>query len=235
MVILIDYDNLVEADRRNGPRLLLEKICERIVGAGLPLGRRLHARFYGGWYEGQRLSRRAESLSVDIQRDFPAVLQIIGVRSPLPTTCELALSLDIDPGSHFYHTFRRQSPPLDVKCNDPRAAGCMEPACPVVHVQEFLDRGRCSVSGCSRTAAQLLFRSSQKLVDSMLTVDLMTMTSTRPGELVSVVSSDDDLWPGIHGVLHQGITAVQVHTKPGGTARHPYVRPGRAGYISVEL
>ena len=68
----------------------------------------------------------------------------------------------------------------------------------------------------------------------MLTADILNV-AWRSHEPVVVVSSDDDLWPSIQSALVLGVPTVQVHTRPGGIARNPYVRPGQAGYLAVEL
>lgn len=59
----------------------------------------------------------------------------------------------------------------------------------------------------------------------MLTADVIHI-ARRSAEPVAVVTSDDDLWPGIHTILVAGTPAIQVHTKPGAITRHPYVRVG---------
>lgn len=233
MVILVDYDNVIDANKRLGLALLVERVVARIAGSGIALGSSAHVRLYGGWYESDKLTRRGQSLAAEIQREFPNVVHPPPGRG-IRLTCELALSLDVDPRTHFHHTFRKQSSPTDVRCRDPRALGCANAACPAAHVHQVLGSGVCTSAGCHRTIEDLLFRSSQKLVDTMLTVDLLSVANRIP-EPVAVVSSDDDLWPGLYHVLSTGHAAIQVHTRPGGIARHPYARTGQAGYFAVEL
>ena len=234
MEILIDYDNVLEQHRRQGLSLLLERILMTLESAGTWLDSRAHARLYGGWYEGSRLSKRAQCLAAELDRDFPRLFRAPAGRRPVPVTAELALSLAVDRPNHFHHTFRRQTPPNDIGCHNPRSIGCSELSCPVVVVHKTLRAGFCPQPGCSRTVEDFLYRASQKLVDTMFTADLIEMARRSP-EPVIVVSSDDDMWPGLHSVLIAGTSAIQVHTRPGGITRHPYVRPGRAGYSAIEL
>jgi hypothetical protein len=194
----------------------------------------VRARLYGGWYEARILSRKAQVLAAELGKDFPRLLRSPTSGTPVSVTAELALSLDIDRTSHFHHTFRRQTPPEDVRCHDPRSLGCSEAVCPALTMYEILRTGRCPQTGCTRDVEQLLYRASQKLVDTMLTADVIEI-ARRSTDPVIVVTSDDDLWPGLHSVLAAGSPAIQVHTRPGGITRHPYVRPGRAGYVAVEL
>lgn len=232
MTILVDYDNLTETQRRLGLSLVAERILDRISKSKVMLGNNAHFRLYGGWYEGPNLSRRAQSLSAEIQRDFPKMISV-GSGSVHVTT-ELALSLDVDPTTHFHHTFRKQSPPLDVRCHDPKLRGCTAGSCAILPTQQFLGSGKCPEPSCGLRVEDLLFRSSQKLVDTMLTADLLSVAN-REIEPIAVVSSDDDLWPGLYGVLCTGHAAVQIHTRPGGIARNPYPRLGQAGYFAIEL
>lgn len=235
MFILVDYDNVLKADRRLGLRLLAEKIIGRVSGTGVTIGSHVQFRLYGGWYEGPMLSRRAQELSAELQRDFPSVIVVNPVtQSSALISLELALSLHVDPGTHFHHTFRRQSPPAGVRCVDPSGLGCAHPGCPVKVVYEFLEFGGCPVPGCGKTTEQLLYRSAQKLVDTMLTVDLLTIAQ-HSGDPVAVVSSDDDVWPAVRGGLRLGTPIVHVHTRTGGIARNPYSQPGEAGYASTEI
>lgn len=63
------------------------------------------------------------------------------------------------------------------------------------------------------TTEDLIVRNEQKLVDSMMATDLMSLHLSSQEELV-VVSSDDDLWPSLRLLLHRGHTIYHVHTKP---------------------
>jgi hypothetical protein len=234
MDLLVDYDNVLEPHRKLGLALLLERILLTLDSSGTALGSRVHARLYGGWYEGKILSRKAQFLAAELGTDFPRLFRPASSGSPMSVTAELALSLDIDRSSHFHHTFRRQTPPEDVRCHDPRSLGCSEAHCPALTMYEILRQGHCPQAGCTRDVEQLLYRASQKLVDTMLTADMIEI-ARRSVEPVIVVTSDDDLWPGLHSVLAAGSPAIQVHTRPGGIKRHPYARVGRVGYAAVEL
>src|SRR5947207_12475365 len=138
MNILIDYDNVLESHRKAGTELLIERIVDRLTMHGIDVGDRVHVRLYGGWYEGSTLSRRGQTLSGELFRDFPTTLKLQPSGKTVSLTAELALTLDIDPSTHFHHTFRKQSPPLDVRCEDPRFVGCANVSCPIIHVHSFL-------------------------------------------------------------------------------------------------
>ena len=64
-------------------------------------------------------------------------------------------------------------------------------------------------------------REEQKLVDSMLVVDLVHFAETTDEPLV-VVSADDDLWPGIRFVLLRGANVIHVIPRRGRVDRERY-------------
>ena len=234
MELLIDYDNLLEKHKKPGLALLLERILARVHSAGTTISSRVHTRLYGGWYDGLNLSRRAQALAADLHRNFPLLFRRPTTQPPVFVSAELALTLALDRTTHFHHTFRRQSSSPGVRCRDPRSLGCVESSCPAAATHQMLRTGSCPQPDCNWTTRDLLYRASQKLVDTMLTADLIGLAS-QSSEPVVVVSSDDDMWPGLHSVLLAGTAAVQVHTKPNAIKRHPYARPGQAGYSAVEL
>jgi hypothetical protein len=83
-------------------------------------------------------------------------------------------------------------------------------------VQQFFVAGKCPDNSCARTVEHFLTRSEQKLVDTMLVSDLIHLAST--GEsAIAVVSSDDDLWPGMLMAMLKGVQIVQVCTKHAST------------------
>jgi hypothetical protein len=59
-------------------------------------------RVYGGWYEGNQITRMAQDLSVELQRDFPIIVRVpLGNSNlALKTSAELAVSLLQEPGHH---------------------------------------------------------------------------------------------------------------------------------------
>lgn len=94
----------------------------------------------------------------------------------------------------------------------PAQAGCTIPHCPMQVVHQLFALGKCPEPSCSRTVDQLVRRSEQKLVDTMLVADLVHLA--HPGEsCIAVLSSDDDLWPGMLMAMSHGMQVVHVGTK----------------------
>ncbi len=80
----------------------------------------------------------------------------------------------------------------------------------------------------------VFYRSEQKLVDSMITVDLIHFAMNKSESLV-LVSGDDDMWPGIRYALLQDASIIhlvpKVTTRPG----IPYKSLIMKGYSFADL
>ena len=77
-------------------------------------------------------------------------------------------------------------------------------------------------------------RAEQKLVDSMLVVDLTHFADTTDQPLV-VVSADDDLWPGIRFVLLRGARVIHVIPWRGRVDTERYRHLKTEMYSQVEM
>ena len=218
MYVLVDYDNIPQDVRRNGPRYVADRLCAALVRDAknaLMNDSRLDMRLYGGWYFKNSLSQVAQGLSASLQADFPFV---ITPGSGLPgraitVAAGLAHALIVLPRHILYDTFRIRPADGTVACLHPSTIGCSEATCPMEVVFNFFDIQRCSRAGCQVTPAGLVRpRGEQKLVDTMLVADLLHLAHVRE-PAVTVVSSDDDLWPGIISCMHFGTHAIHVSTK----------------------
>lgn len=217
MQVLIDYDNVEPIDRSRGLTYLALRVLSAIGVSNLQSVGRADLRLYGGWYKGRSLSRRAQTLGAEIERDFPTVQTIgeRGVNLKLPVGAQLATSLMIDPKKEIFNTYRQNAPPVNLETKHAPWTGCSEPtACAIGAFTAFFAQRECPHPSCSVTPAEIFYRSEQKLVDTMLTADMINVASKR-GETFAVVSSDDDMWPGIKSALLLGCRVFHVHPKPG--------------------
>jgi hypothetical protein len=105
--------------------------------------------------------------------------------------------------------------------------------CPLAAFDPFLRLKKCPSAGCGVTPIDVLVRAEQKLVDTMLVADLVHLSSG--GAPLIVVSSDDDLWPGIESALLRGARVVQVQTLPGRFTPAHYVSATPLGFTQVSL
>jgi hypothetical protein len=79
----------------------------------------------------------------------------------------------------------------------------------------------------------LISTTEQKLVDSMLTADLIHLAHSGE-QFVAIVSSDDDMWPGIITAVHAGAHVLHVQTS-GLQQFSPYLHVTNGKYTQVGL
>lgn len=219
--VLIDHDNLPPAVSAKGSHYIVDRILETLPDTLLRTVTHVQCRFYGGWFSGSHLTRRAQQLSADIGRDFPAPMTALKVS----VTAELARSLLVDPMNDLWHTFRARQGAPTIGCKHPVSQGCRDPSCPLVVMTQALTVNRCPTTNCSVRPRELLERNEQKLVDSMMAVDSLFVRQTLQHP-IAIVSSDDDLWPPIHMLLATGRDLHLIHTKPRTTPYGSMIRPG---------
>ncbi|MBS3784279.1 MAG: hypothetical protein KGY78_07540 [Anaerolineae bacterium] len=214
-MVFVDYDNLARSDRHKGAKYVIDRILQCLGPAWFVDGR-AQFRLYGGWYERNSPSRRGQKIAAELQQAFPGLVAATASPNvqPVRVVAELAYSLAAEPLRHLFHTFRKRGIPQGLRCEDPVAMGCSDPACPLTVVYDFVNTGICPSPACQTRAEDLLYRNEQKLVDTMMTVDIVHYAHSGVGQ-VCVVSSDDDLWPAIRSALLIGTRVIHIHTKPG--------------------
>lgn len=233
MIVLVDYDNIEKQLIRLGVSHVVNAIISKINPADVGVGdRHITIRLYGGWYENSRFTSRAQKLSVDITKDFPATSYLSDKTSAVIVKCELAYSLLADPGNHLFHTFRARGVPDGLKADHPGLCGCTRLRCPIIETYKFVSNGKCTECG-TISPNDIFYRGEQKLVDTMLTADLIF--SSKASNYICVVSSDDDFWPGIVTTLKSGSNIVHLHTKAGMRTPSFYSKLAGSAYVERNL
>lgn len=234
-VVFIDYDNLLPMQKSAGIVDVVTKVFVQIpwdtsVSRGSCL-----IRVYGGWYEGNQITRRAQDLTVELQQDFPAILRIPLENSKgiaLKLNAELAVSLLQEPGHHLFNTFRRKGKPSNIRVEEPCDVGCTDVACVLPHVKQLLNKGSCPMPGCNVATLDLVYRHEQKIVDTMLTCDLIHSVDHNSCRIV-LVSGDDDFLPPLRTVMLRGRTIVRCYPKK--STQRMALPHGGAHLLEVEL
>jgi len=216
MEILVDYDNLDRQVIRDGVLALCTRLSVVIGAKREAVPERCRIRLYGGWYEGEAFTRPAQRLSADISGTFPGTVkwQAKGKTVNCLTQAELAVSLHAEPTRHLFHTFRTRSFCARLSCVTSVFHDCPEDWCPMREVEAFLRDQRCPGPGCTVRQEDVLRKDEQKLIDTMITSDMIFLATKGEKDLV-VVSSDDDIWPGIRTAVELGarVTLVQTHRR----------------------
>lgn len=236
MIVLVDYDNVGKLERQRGLKSIVDRLFQKIGATAFSHGQLVQIRLYGGWYQGRRLSKRAQRLATEIGRDFPCPYDfgVGGAPKTVRVTVDLARSLMIDPGSELFNTYRIRGTPEGLRPAPLPYSGCHSPGtCPLIPLHSLLRKGVCPEAECSVALEDVVNRAEQKLVDTMLTTDLIHKAA--PSQSIAVVSSDDDLWPGIRMALHLGATVHHVHPQPGRRTPVFYSRGVTSGYTEYNF
>ena len=215
-IVFIDYDNLRLAKKELSvldvaTRVLVQLQWDQSQARGC-----CEIRVYGGWYEGNQITRMAQELAVNLKRDFPAVIRVPigdGKYLPLKTSAELAFSLLQEPAYHLFNTYRKKEKPRNVRIEKPSQVGCEDADCLLPQMKNLLNKGSCPKMGCSVTSCELVYRREQKIVDTMLACDLIHAVDRVSGQVI-LVSADDDFLPPLRTVLLRGGRAVRCHPLP---------------------
>ena len=236
MKVLVDYDNVPFQLKRQGPVYVLDRIMTALRGMLGQLGiRQLDFRLYGGWYENQIMSRAAQDLGTVLRGQFPKIFNLDHTNPPTPIriSATLAQSLEVLPGTVLTNTLRNVPVQKEFRCTRPSTIGCANLPCPIDALAGFLVSSVCPVAGCRFTPTAVLHKMEQKLVDTMMVADMIFLAHN--GEVaVAIVSSDDDMWPGIISALLAGTELIHVQTQ-GLKQILPYKRNVVGKYQQLEI
>jgi len=214
--VFIDYDNLLPTQKAAG---VLDVVTKALIQ--IPLGAagaraRCDVRVYGGWYESTEITRLAQDVTIEIQRDFPKIIRLPvgdGNHVAVSANAELAVALLQEPSHHLFNTYRRKGKPYNVRVEKPTIVGCADPDCILPLMKKLLKTGNCPKPGCGVAVGDLVYRHEQKIVDTMLSCDLIHAAGGGTDRII-LVSGDDDFLPPLRTILLRGAAAVRFHPKP---------------------
>jgi len=211
----IDYDNLSSIQKESGILNVAQRIIASISNSIESKTGSCEIRLYGGWYEDDNLTQASQQLSIAIQDAFPSIIRVQNKNDDvvkITTTAELALSLLEEPSHHLFNTFRKKRKPGNIKVVSQNSVGCNSNLCLIPLAKKLLKKGICPAVGCGSEGEQIIYRHEQKLVDTMLTCDLLYL-SEHHNDVIVVVSSDDDFLPPIRSLLNKGKKIIRCHPK----------------------
>lgn len=195
MLLIVDYDNVNEGDRRYGIEHVLRKALS-LCDSKLNAGDRVTARLYGGWCEGGKYTRAAQDHLAEIAPMAAITHQLSGSRGAVFVAPKLALSTISDPAIVITNTFRQKGFPRGVRCHSRPWLACRDAAnCSLAGLEQLLSDDVCG-NGCAVRPPEVFWRAEQKLVDTMMVADLIAYSQTSNLD-AAVLSRDDDIWPGL--------------------------------------
>jgi uncharacterized LabA/DUF88 family protein len=208
LALFIDYDNLLDGHKSAGILDVATKALMQTPLSSASARGSCDIRIYGGWYEGLAMTQRAQDLAVAIGDTFPAIIRV-----PRQGGGVIALAANAEPSHHLFGTYRKKGKPGNLRVQRPAEVGCTDTACPLPLAKKLLKSGKCPTSSCSVTDDDLVYRHEQKIVDTMLTCD-MVYAPTQDYQHLILVSGDDDFLPPLRTVLLRGTPVSRFHPKP---------------------
>lgn len=230
VVLLVDYSNMIhDAVAFKEEVVSYVKAYLDFVGwKGLRL--EVDIRLYDGWDmmedDGRGvLSRNAQEVCAVMASTFPIRY------GPCLIRVELARSLASQPALLLKHTFRRRQRMQKVSvekvsdfcCDDARKMGPF-----LVHL---VKKGRCFY--CGEEATRIISVAEQKMVDTMMALDIVHYGRARNTAIV-VASDDDDIIPAVLEIAMTGRTVYHLKKKKS-LAYNDYVAIAGPNYKTIMI
>ena len=216
-VALVDLDNWHEIEHdRPIESTLTEVVFEttrRLLEVEPEIGF-ISIRLYGGWTESGAMSQAASRVATHLGGADPF---------PIPTEdrlvhgeLHLATGISMVPSADLGDLCRvRQGPPRLRLASTPRPIDCADhAACAAKALQKFTSGGQrvCPTDGCAVVAAKAFSTRQQKMVDTMMTCDLLDFVHDPDVLAVTVVTADTDLMPPLVHALALGRVSILLQT-----------------------
>lgn len=194
-----------------GPTSLARSI-DALISSHYPATREVSIRLYGGWYDEQGLSRDGTKLSQELGESFP--LTLFGGDGKIRyVRCEIASSL-VDSRGDLFHATLRHRHGLNPFIRDPHPARCIDQANCTISVVMKWSRNGCPTPGCPVRSVEAFRCFQQKLVDTLICCDLLSLAIADPATSVFLISEDDDFVPALVLAGLRGAAIWHVRTKP---------------------
>ena len=213
--ILVDYDNLIMSLSQTRLVDVANLILRKLPALNAHEPGLCEMRLYGGWYEMDSMTKKAQELSASIQNDFPIIANIryeYQGEVKMKINASLALALNEDPSHHMFNTFRKKSASNNIRIKSQKEAGCSQNDCELLKIRKFMKSKKCPAASCSVASDDLIYRNEQKLVDTMLTCDLLH-AEKQGWDCIVLVSDDDDFIPPLRTLLLRGASVFRAHPK----------------------
>ena len=190
--VLVDYDNLPQRLQAAG-LVALANLADLAVCRALPDPEDVYIRLYGGWYDIQGLSRKGTIVSQEMAAYCPT-LKLSADGTIRRLHCELASSLVALESYVFPATVRTRAGIRKVRVVQ-HPDGCANPALCSRNSVVSWTNGYCPDASCPVKARETFQYREQKLVDTLIACDLITLAQRSTATAVFLVSEDDDLVP----------------------------------------
>lgn len=214
-LVLVDYDNAFPPGRDMSEDEIAVEVgrwLQELASRHVRLGR-FDVRLYGGWYDDRDLSRHGSDVARVMAKmpEFPMVLQ--GGRIVRGAINLAASPIASASGIPLYGTYRRRGGPPRIRSRQPHPDACVQTdeSCPAAILRSFTKSARreCPVTTCSTVASEAFEVHEQKMVDTLLSTDILIAGRAQSGySMIVVVSGDSDFLPPLMAASVDGEVAL---------------------------
>lgn len=201
-VVIVDFDNFFPRQMSEYPAERLESFFNSIISDIINNNKDISEiiiRLYGGWYQGNGYSKKASELQATLQGIslFPIIINNVRIIG------SLEMAEQMYGVNHIWtNTFQEKAGIQKVKIDWTRTGdSCTHsaPTCPVKILSNFIKNSshQCSNIGCSTIHSNVFFRREQKIVDTMMTCDVLSFSEESDVNTIYIISDDIDLFPSI--------------------------------------
>lgn len=203
VVVIIDFDNYFGTDltKVNSEEMEFSfkeivKLCE----AEFNDFKSIEIRLYGGWYKETSFTKQASSVQQLLRNVtvFPKVTEYKILNGKI----ELATSLYIKPDFIWRYTHKETNGVKRIRINhDSVDALCTEnkSLCPKYILYKFTDtkNKKCHIEGCSNLQKDVFKGAEQKMVDTLIACDIISISEDETNAGILVISDDQDHLPSL--------------------------------------
>lgn len=203
--VLIDFDNLFKKGLQEYLPAEFERVFKNIIRDIVINNENIkivNIRLYGGWYTHNELNNKASEILKIITNIniFPYINTYKMKR--VGGSINLAFSLLSLPEFKWKNTRQEKKGLPNLRINtEALTKKCIENKehCPVKIMQKFTKKKNklCSVEGCSNKNENVFISYEQKMIDTMLACDLITISEKPIYTKIVLISNDTDFFPAI--------------------------------------
>lgn len=208
--VLIDFDNFYYAhDRATNQTWLIHELNKVITAVFnyQPDVKSIFVRLYGGWMENGMLTTAASLIQQELSANSIFPMPHPKSTGLLRGGIEMATNLISIPFNIWDDTRKSKNGLPNIRVEHSALnENCYRNAdrCPALILKTFLKKKtrECSVVGCDGTNASVFKTIEQKMVDTLLTCDLLHLSNIHSVSTIIVMTDDFDIHPAIATARH---------------------------------
>ncbi|MGA3013042.1 MAG: hypothetical protein ABSD71_03290 [Bacteroidales bacterium] len=204
-VVLIDFDNYFKKDindyNENEIEFHLDKLIQQVLKK-TPEIQNISLRLYGGWFEGEHLSKKASTAMQLFSNITIFPIHLKYQNRLIHGDIEFVTELIQIPRFKWYHTFKERAGTPHIRINKEHLGVVCENSkdiCPVFILSRFTKSKTrfCKVSGCTTIQKDVFFIKEQKMVDTLIACDIINLFENQEIQSLFLISEDLDHLPAV--------------------------------------